>query len=246
MENLLFVRTFLIIGGMLLITAYASKVNRRFETFFEMITTIIVTFIVIPFLSYYGNIYPWNLILVVIFSFLIGWQIGPTIEYIGIEFKLRKFKKDYNIKLKKGESLSSEQKQKFEEIFKIKKYTKEWDIIVSRALIGTAIAIITTACVVYFSNVQFSFLGNFLLTSLLILISMSVINIFFLKSSVLSLFESYLWTGLFILYLLYDFDKLEKMATNTSWGTAIDIATNIYLDIINLFINLLHIISKTS
>jgi len=35
------------------------------------------------------------------------------------------------------------------------------------------------------------------------------------------------------------------MAGDESWGTAIDVAVNIYLDIINLFLDLLEILSES-
>ena len=35
------------------------------------------------------------------------------------------------------------------------------------------------------------------------------------------------------------------MAGDESWGTAIDIAVNIYLDIINLFLDLLEILAES-
>lgn len=46
---------------------------------------------------------------------------------------------------------------------------------------------------------------------------------------------------IFTLYLLYDFNQLEKKAGDESWSTAV----NIYLDIINLFFDLLEILAET-
>ena len=45
----------------------------------------------------------------------------------------------------------------------------------------------------------------------------------------------------------YDFNRLEKAiaAGDSSWSTAIDIAVNLYLDIINLFIDLLIILAES-
>ena len=50
---------------------------------------------------------------------------------------------------------------------------------------------------------------------------------------------------LLTLYLIYDFNSLEKAiaAGDNSWGTAIKIAVNLYLDIINLFLDLLEILA---
>jgi len=48
--------------------------------------------------------------------------------------------------------------------------------------------------------------------------------------------------------LLYDFNRLEKAIASgdTSWSTAIEIAVNLYLDIINLFLDLLEILATSS
>ena len=50
-----------------------------------------------------------------------------------------------------------------------------------------------------------------------------------------------------ILYLIYDFNALEKAIArgDNSWGTAVDIAVNLYLDIINLFLDLLEILAAS-
>jgi len=45
---------------------------------------------------------------------------------------------------------------------------------------------------------------------------------------------------------LYDFNILEKRiaAGDESWGTAVRIAVRLYLDIINLFLDLLQILAE--
>jgi len=68
------------------------------------------------------------------------------------------------------------------------------------------------------------------------LIVMGLLNIFFFRSEIFSLVRAYLGAVIFTLYLLYDFNRLETMVGDETWGTAIDIAVNIYLDIINLFV----------
>lgn len=57
---------------------------------------------------------------------------------------------------------------------------------------------------------------------------------------------AYIGAVIFSLYLLYDFDQLEKsaLAGDVSWETAINFAISIYLDIINLFLDLLQILSS--
>jgi len=111
---------------------------------------------------------------------------------------------------------------------------------------GTALAIVSTASVVFFTDIDFGFLGGFLLISLIILIMMNLINIIFIKSKFVSLMRAYVGAVIFTLYLLYDFNRLEKFAGDESWATAIEISVNIYLDIINLFMDLLEILSESN
>ncbi len=77
------------------------------------------------------------------------------------------------------------------------------------------------------------------------LIVMGLINAFFIKSKLVSLIKAYVGAIIFTLYLLYDFNQLEKKAGDESWATAINISVNIYLDIINLFVDLLEILAET-
>ena len=50
-----------------------------------------------------------------------------------------------------------------------------------------------------------------------------------------------------IITSIYDFNALEKAIArgDNSWGTAVDIAVNLYLDIINLFLDLLEILAAS-
>jgi FtsH-binding integral membrane protein len=75
---------------------------------------------------------------------------------------------------------------------------------------------------------------------------MTLLNTFFFKSRFFSLLKAYFGVLLFTLYLLYDFDRLESLEAQgeTSWSAAIDIAVNLYLDIINLFLDLLQILAE--
>ena len=49
-------------------------------------------------------------------------------------------------------------------------------------------------------------------------------------------------------YLIFDFNMLEKRIANgdESWGTAVQIAVNIYLDIINLFLYILRALAESN
>jgi FtsH-binding integral membrane protein len=246
MFDILFSRTFIIVGGMLIITAITSRINKTFETQKEMWITIIGTFAFLLAIIFFADIYPLNLLLVAIFSALIGWQIGPTIEHFGKRFKMRKYFKSRGVVIKKGQEITEEQKKEFELSFDVNQYQQEWHNVVFQAIFATALATFSTAGIVFLTSIDFSFLGGFLLISLIMLVVMGLLNIFFFRSKILSLVRAYIGAVIFTLYLIYDFDRLEKMAGDESWGTAIDIAVNIYLDIINLFLDLLEILAESN
>ena len=284
MFDLLFAKTFLIVGGMLVITTFFSRINKAYETMSEAIINIVGTFLFLFAIMYYDDVYPLNLILVAIFSGFIGWSIGPTVSALGENFKMRNYKKKYGLLSKivitekktftqkifgqKDEKKtmyykksnptelfdtdSEKYKLAIEKIissnsFKKDNYHQEWQNVVFQAMSGTTIAVIATASIVFTSSFDFSVLGGFLFIALIVLIIMGVLNIFIFKSRKYSLIRAYLGVLIFTGYLLYDFDVLEKQmnAGDESWSTAIKIAVNLYLDIINLFLDLLQILAES-
>ena len=100
MFDLLFAKTFLIVGGMLVITTFFSRINKAYETMSEAIINIVGTFLFLFAIMYYDDVYPLNLILVAIFSGFIGWGIGPTVSALGENFKMRNYKKKYGLLIK--------------------------------------------------------------------------------------------------------------------------------------------------
>ena len=284
MFDLLFAKTFLIVGGMLVITTFFSRINKAYETMSEAIINIAGTFLFLFAIMYYDDVYPLNLILVAIFSGFIGWSIGPTVSALGENFKMRNYKKKYGLLSKivitekktftqkifgqKDEKKtmyykksnptelfdtdSEKYKLAIEKIissnsFKKDNYHQEWQNVVFQAMSGTTIAVIATASIVFTSSFDFSVLGGFLFIALIVLIIMGILNIFIFKSRKYSLIRAYLGVLIFTGYLLYDFDMLEKQmnAGDESWSTAIKIAVNLYLDIINLFLDLLQILAES-
>ncbi len=244
MFDILFARTFVIVGCMLILTAITAKINRRFETALELWGTIIGVFVLLFMVMSFKEDYPLNIILVALLSSIMGWSIGPTIEHFGERFKLRKFLKEKGTPLKKGESVSREQYSEFKSSVSLDSYHREWQNTVTLAVGGTATAVLATAGIVFTTDLDFSFLGGFLFIALLISVVFGFINMFFLRSKMVSLIRAYVGAVIFTLYLLYDFNQLEKKAGDESWGTAIDISVNIYLDIINLFLDLLEILAE--
>jgi len=273
------IRTFSIVGGMLIISTIAARFNKAYETFTEKFITIIGAFGSLFLIIYFGDIYPHNLIACGLLSGFLGWSLGPTIGYIGERFKWRKFLKDKGVKSKdlnkpSGFWGTTEEKHivyYFEEdeenYFELKSnkmreleddfrnnvlaidddpYNQKWQNIVFQALISTCTAVFITLLVVYLSPIDFSFLELILLISLCALIVMRALNYFIFKSPKQMLYQSYVGVVIFVLYLIYDFDRLEKANANgdASWDTAINIAVSLYLDIINLFIELLVALSE--
>ena len=127
------------------------------------------------------------------------------------------------------------------------RYNHEWQNIVFQAMTGTTLAVIIAGTIVALIPTDFSFLGIFLWISLLALIFMEILNAFVFKSERRRLLYSYAGVVIFSLYLIYDFNALEKAIArgDNSWGTAVDIAVNLYLDIINLFLDLLEILASS-
>jgi len=161
MFDILFARTFFIVGGMLLITTLTAFISKTFETAAEIIATIVGTFAFLFAALLFAHYYPANLILVAIFSAFVGWQIGPTIEFFGKRFKRTKYLKSRGITLKKGESLTDEQEKEFEQSFDAKNYSREWHNVVFQSLFATSCAVFAAAGIVFLTRMDFTFLGSF-------------------------------------------------------------------------------------
>lgn len=282
--NLLMSRTFLILGGMLIITTITARLNKAYETSTELFITVGGSFLFLFSVMIFADSYPINLIVVAIFSGFIGWSLGPTIAYIGESFKFRKYLKS---KMVLSKSIKREQSPTFWEKFmganeekktgyyyksepskifdrnsnefkELKddfdknvlhhdRYNQEWQNVVFQAMVGTTLAVIIAGTIVAFIPTDFSFLGIFLWIALLALIVVEILNAFVFKSERKRILYSYCGVVIFSLYLIYDFNYLEKAiaAGDNSWGTAVNIAVNLYLDIINLFIDLLEILASS-
>lgn len=284
MYDILFAKTFFIVGFMLIITTFFSRINKAYETKSEALITILGSFASLFAIMFFSENYPTNLILVAIFSGFIGWSMGPTISAIGESFKMKKYLKKAGVKSKtvvtnkksftdkifgaedekktmyyeksNPTELFEIESEKYKSIvdeikssnnFKKDNYHQEWQNVVFQAMSATTIAVIATASIVFTSSVDFSVMGGFLFTALLILIIMGLLNHFIFKSRKFSLVKAYFGVLIFTGYLLYDFDMLKKQmnAGDDSWSTAIQIAVNLYLDIINLFLDILYILAES-
>lgn len=290
MEDILLVRTFTIIGGMLVITTIFSKINKAYETSAEAWITIIGGFLFF-FLTYiYANQYPINLIYAGIFSAFLGWDLGPGIAFLGEKIKFRQYlkkigvnskfiyekstkkthesladkyfrkQKDFTKKLvfyyEKDSSITfagdSKEMLEIHKQFKkkvtqkdIDSYSEKWRNIVFQALIATTLSVFLTLLVVYITDYDFGFLGIFLFISLFSVMIIELLNYFIFKSTSFRKITACVGIIIFTLYLVYDFNRLEKAVAqgDESWGTAVKIAMALYLDIINLFAYILELLS---
>ena len=290
MEDILLVRTFTIIGGMLVITTIFSKINKAYETSAEAWITIIGGFLFF-FLTYiYANQYPINLIYAGIFSAFLGWDLGPGIAFLGEKIKFRQYlkkigvnskfiyekstkkthesladkyfrkQKDFTKKLvfyyEKDSSITfagdSKEMLEIHKQFKkkvtqkdIDSYSEKWQNIVFQALIATTLSVFLTLLVVYITDYDFGFLGIFLFISLFSVMIIELLNYFIFKSTSFRKITACVGIIIFTLYLVYDFNRLEKAVAqgDESWGTAVKIAMALYLDIINLFAYILELLS---
>ena len=237
-------RTFYIIGGMLVITAITAKINRSFETTAELCITLISSFALLLIIDYNASSYPLNLILVGLFAAWNGWLIGPTIEHFGERFKLKRYLKNQGLNVKKRRDIPDDALAEFEDSFDRNAYHAEWQNVIFQTISATALAMISTGSIVFLTDYDFGWLGQILFICLFSLIIMYLLNALIFKSSVFALIRTYFGAVIFTLFLIYDFNRLEKLANDESWATAIDISVNIYLDIINLFLEILEIFSE--
>lgn len=281
MNDILFFKTFFLVGGMLLITSIGARVNKAYETILEAVLTIGGTFLTLFIVYSQRDDFPTNLLALAAFSFCIGWSMGPTITMFGERFKFRKYSQRIGLKSKVVEKKKSfwggnenkktifffedSPKKVFEynspEFIKIQNqfkeevlskdkdpYSQKWQNNVFFAMVATTLSVFMTAAIVYFSDTDFGFLGSFLFFALLGLVIVRLLKEWVIKDSSFSMIQTGIGIIIFTFYLIYDFNRLEKAMVqgDESWGTAVDLAVSIYLDIINLFLLILELLSESN
>jgi FtsH-binding integral membrane protein len=281
MNEVLFFKTFSLVGGMLLITSIGARINKAYETTMEAVLTIGGTFLTLFIVYSLRDDFPSNLLALVAFSFCIGWSMGPTITMFGERFKFRKYSQKIGLKSKVVEKKKSfwggkeNKKTVFyykdspnkvfeydspelvkirnqfkEEVLSIDKdpYSQKWQNNVFFAMVATTLSVFMTAAIVYFSDTDFGFLGSFLFFALLGLIIIRLLKAWVIKDSSFSMIQTGIGIVIFTFYLIYDFNRLEKAMAqgDESWGTAVDLAVNIYLDIVNLFLLILEAMAENN
>jgi FtsH-binding integral membrane protein len=120
---------------------------------------------------------------------------------------------------------------------------------VQKALAITAATTFFTGLIASYGGMDFSWLGKFLFIALIILIVIMIIRLFISMGDRIQRIISAFGVAIFTGYLLFDFNKLSKMreiAETNNWNSALSFAINIYLDIINLFVSLINLLSSNN
>ena len=110
-----------------------------------------------------------------------------------------------------------------------------------RILKLTVVITFLTAIIGIYSGIDFSSLGYILIIPLFILVIWNLLNIFMNFTSASKRIMGFFGSIIFIGYLLFDFYRLEQASANgiNDWNTAFNIGFSIYLDVINLLLELL-------
>ena len=92
-----------------------------------------------------------------------------------------------------------------------------------------------------YSGIDFSFMRTFLFYSLCALILIGLVRIFVGMSSAMIRIKAIAGAILFTLFLVYDFNRLKNLNDTgvNDWSTALNMAISIYLDILNLLLEIL-------
>lgn len=109
----------------------------------------------------------------------------------------------------------------------------------------TALATFSASLVGMYSGIDFSFLDKFLFYGLMVLLGISILRLFVSIKGTKRKIIAGAGIIIFIGYLLFDFNNLSKaqdVEILNNWDTALNFAINIYLDIINLFFDILDLL----
>ena len=92
-----------------------------------------------------------------------------------------------------------------------------------------------------YSGIDFSFMRTFLFYGLCALILIGLVRIFVGMSSAMIRIKAIAGAILFSLFLVYDFNRLKNLNDIgvNDWSTALNMAISIYLDILNLLLEIL-------
>jgi len=110
-----------------------------------------------------------------------------------------------------------------------------------RAILLTCFITVAAAIVGMYSGIDFSFMRSFLFFGLCALILIGLVRLFFGMTTAMIRAKAIAGAMLFSLYLVYDFNRLKQIGDLgvNDWSTALQIAISIYLDILNLLLEIL-------
>jgi len=100
MNEVLFLKTCILIGGMLTFTAVGAKINKEFETKTEGYVTIfgLLGFMILVFFN--RTEFPMNLFCLGMVSIFMGWALGPAIRGYGEAYMFREYLEKFGIRSK--------------------------------------------------------------------------------------------------------------------------------------------------
>ena len=110
-----------------------------------------------------------------------------------------------------------------------------------RATLLTCLITVCAALVGMYSGIDFSFMRGFLFFGLCALLLVGFGRIFFGMTSAMIRLKAICGAVLFSLFLVYDFYRLKQLSDIgiNDWSTALNIAISIYLDILNLLLEIM-------
>ena len=124
-------------------------------------------------------------------------------------------------------------------------YSMKWQNLVILAMSLTVLSVFLTAAIVWFSSIDFGFLGVISSVGIGILAIIRLKKSLTQKDDIYSLPLTVIGILHFLLLLIYDFNRMEEAMGrgDESWETAIQISLSLYLDIINLFLLILELLA---
>jgi FtsH-binding integral membrane protein len=118
-----------------------------------------------------------------------------------------------------------------------------WEVVFG-AYLGTSAVMCVCGAVALLTKVNFGKMERFLMFALFGLILVGIISIFVSMGSFATALYSLIGMAVFTGFFLVDFARLRDNADDNSWGAAIMITVNLYLDFVNFLLYLLRFLAS--
>jgi FtsH-binding integral membrane protein len=105
-------------------------------------------------------------------------------------------------------------------------------------------ATFVAALIGLFSGIDFQFLANWLFVGLFVLIGLSLGGLFGWISKRVEWFIGIAASTFWVVYMIFDFNKIVTVYTENSWPAAVHISMSVYLDMINFMVRIAPYIFK--